>query len=121
MAPSPRAKPSVQTAPVRPPQARLFSSWPLLCMRARAGVAGGAGGWAPGVRVRTAHNLSLLTEAVARHKADFSRLDWDLGGDAFAARLGLTRDKPAVDAPELALPDRPSIAVLPFTNMSDGP
>ena len=43
--------------------------------------------WASGVQVPTDHNLSLLTEAVARHQPGFARRDWDLDADAFAARL----------------------------------
>ena len=83
--------------------------------------------WASGVSMPTDHNLSLLTEAVARRKADFSRHDWDLGADAFAARLGIAplpvaqAAPPASKEPALALPDKPSIAVLPFQNMSGDP
>ncbi|MCX7366000.1 MAG: helix-turn-helix domain-containing protein [Alphaproteobacteria bacterium] len=75
--------------------------------------------WASGVSVPTDHNLSLLTEAVSRHKADFGRRDWDLEGDEFAVRLGIAT--PASKEPALALPDKPSIAVLPFHNMSGDP
>jgi len=67
--------------------------------------------WASGVQVPTDHNLSLLTEAVARHQPGFARRDWDLDADAFAARLV------ALETTETN-PDRPSIAVLPFVNMS---
>ena len=45
--------------------------------------------WASGTTVPTDHNLSLLTQAVARHKPDFGRIDWDLDLEAFAARLGI--------------------------------
>lgn len=45
--------------------------------------------WASGATVPTDHNLSLLTQAVMRHKADFGRADWDFDVEAFAARLGL--------------------------------
>lgn len=75
--------------------------------------------WASGTQVPTDHNLSLLTEAIARYKPEFTRLDWELGDEAFAARLGIApaaAEMPAL-APDLALPDRPSIAVLPFTNI----
>jgi pimeloyl-ACP methyl ester carboxylesterase/transcriptional regulator with XRE-family HTH domain len=53
--------------------------------------------WASGATVPTDHNLSLLTQAVMRHKADFGRADWDLDVEAFAARLGLVA--PAAAAP----------------------
>ena len=85
--------------------------------------------WASGVQVPTDHNLSLLTEAIARHTVGFGRPDWDLSPASLAERLGL--DPPAAVVPEavapawkepgLALPDRPSIAVLPFQNMSGDP
>jgi hypothetical protein len=65
--------------------------------------------WASGVQVPSDHNLSLLTEAVARHQPSFARRDWDLDADAFAAKL--------VEA-TVTTSDRPSIAVLPFENMS---
>ena len=84
--------------------------------------------WAPGVQAPTDHNLSLLTEAVARHKADFRRADWDLGFADFAARLGVEPPAPAAEVPAAAAgaakeprrtaPNKPSIAVLPFQNMS---
>lgn len=93
--------------------------------------------WASGVTVPTDHNLSRLTEAVIRHKADFGRLDWDLEDDAFAVRLGITTPVAgiginaspnvprvatlATKEPRLTLPDKPSIAVLPFQNMSGDP
>ena len=73
--------------------------------------------WASGVQAPTDHNLTLLTEAVGRHRPGFARADWELSSRAFAARLGLG-DGPSEGEPELALPGRPSIAVLPFTNMS---
>jgi len=71
--------------------------------------------WASGVQMPTDNNLSLLTEAVGRHRPGFARADWELASRAFAVRLGL--EASAEDAP-LALPDKPSIAVLPFQNMS---
>ena len=84
--------------------------------------------WASGVQAPTDHNLSLLTEAVVRHKADFRRADWDLPFAGFAARLGVEPPAPAADAPDAAArtvkepklthADKPSIAVLPFQNMS---
>ena len=73
--------------------------------------------WASGVQAPTDHNLTRLTEVVARHQPGFARIDWDLAGPAFAARLGLG-DGPSDGEPRLALPEHPSIAVLPFTNMS---
>jgi TolB-like protein len=73
--------------------------------------------WASGVQAPTDHNLALLTEAVGRHRPGFARADWELPSKAFAARLGLDRVSPAGDrAP--ALPECPSIAVLPFANLS---
>ena len=43
--------------------------------------------WASGVQVPSDHNLSLLTEAVARHRPGFERRDWDLDAEGFANRL----------------------------------
>jgi len=76
--------------------------------------------WASGVQMPTDHNLTLLTEAVGRHRPGFARADWELASQAFAARLGLGGGRSDRE-PGLALPDRPSIAVLPFTNMSGDP
>src|SRR6188508_350784 len=76
--------------------------------------------WASGVQAPTDHNLTLLTEAVGRHRPGFARADWELTPRALAARLGLD-DDPSEGEPRLALPGRPSIAVLPFTNMSGDP
>lgn len=79
--------------------------------------------WATGVQAPTDHNLSLLTEAVARYQPDFTRFDWELDSAAFAARLGIGGG-PATASAEtaaLALPDRPSIAVLPFSNLGGDP
>ena len=70
--------------------------------------------WASGVQVPSDHNLSLLTEAVARHRPGFERRDWDLDAEGFANRLD------ALDADASSL-ERPSIAVLPFENMSGDP
>ena len=79
--------------------------------------------WASGVQTPTDHNLSLLTETVARHRPGFNRFDWDLDSAAFAARLGIAGDPPipSVETSVLSLPDRPSIAVLPFSNLSGDP
>jgi len=78
--------------------------------------------WASGVQTPTDHNLSLLTEAVARHRPGFSRFDWDLDSTAFAARLGIAGPTIAsAETPVLALPDRPSVAVLPFSNLGGDP
>ena len=84
--------------------------------------------WASGVQAPTDHNLSLLTEAVARHKADFRRADWDLPLADIAVRLGVAPPAPAAEVPAAAAgaakeprrtaPNKPSIAVLPFQNMS---
>ena len=70
--------------------------------------------WASGVQVPSDHNLSLLTEAVARHRPGFERRDWDLDAEGFANRLN------ALDAGASSL-EGPSIAVLPFENMSGDP
>jgi len=76
--------------------------------------------WASGVQAPTDHNLARLTEVVGRHRPGFARADWELASEAFAIRLGFDHGPPAA-APALALPERPSIAVLPFTNMSGDP
>ena len=76
--------------------------------------------WASGVQAPTDHNLSLLTEVVARYRPGFARADWELASQTFAIRLGLDDGAPATE-PVLALPERPSIAVLAFANMSDDP
>jgi adenylate cyclase len=73
--------------------------------------------WASGVQAPTDHNLSLLTEAVARHIKGFTRVDWDLDSVAFTLRIGV--EASAAPAP-LPLPDKPSIAVLPFANLAGG-
>jgi adenylate cyclase len=70
--------------------------------------------WASGVQVPSDHNLSLLTEAVSRHRPGFERRDWDLDAEGFAHRLdtlhaGASRR------------EGPSIAVMPFENMSGDP
>jgi adenylate cyclase len=70
--------------------------------------------WASGLQVPSDHNLSLLTEAVARHRPGFVRRDWDLDAEKFANRLD------ALSARASGL-DGPSIAVLPFENMSGDP
>lgn len=76
--------------------------------------------WASGVQAPTDHNLALLTEVVGRHRPGFARADWELVSRTFAERLGLRDGSPGAES-ALALPERPSIAVLPFTNMSDDP
>jgi adenylate cyclase len=73
--------------------------------------------WASGVQVPSDHNLSLLTEAVARLRPGFERRDWDLDAEGFANKLDFLE----AGASSLALPDKPSIAVLPFQNMSGDP
>jgi adenylate cyclase len=78
--------------------------------------------WASGVQTPTDYNLALLTEAVGRHRPGFARTDWELACQDFAGRLGLgLGDGASEGGPGPALPDRPSIAVLPFTNMSGDP
>lgn len=76
--------------------------------------------WASGVQAPNDHNLTLLTEAVGRHRPGFARADWELPSRDFAARLGLD-DEASKGALRLTLPGGPSIAVLPFTNMSGDP
>ena len=81
--------------------------------------------WASGVQAPTDHNLALLTQVVARYRPGFGRFDWDLDVDAFAARLDHDRDVLGGaffgEPPALTLPSKPSIAVLPFRNMSGDP
>ncbi|MFO1162385.1 MAG: helix-turn-helix domain-containing protein [Reyranellaceae bacterium] len=76
--------------------------------------------WASGVQTPTDHNLTLLTEAVGRHRPGFARTDWELDCRDFADRVGLGDDA-SEGEPGPGLPDRPSIAVLPFTNLSGDP
>ncbi|MCC8430305.1 alpha/beta fold hydrolase [Reyranella aquatilis] len=77
--------------------------------------------WASGATVPTDHNLSLLTQAVMRHKADFGRADWDLDVEAFAARLGVAAHAPAASE---ALPSGPAAPAreqrIAFCRASDG-
>ena len=70
--------------------------------------------WASGMQVPSDHNLSLLTEAIARRRPGFRLRDWDLDAKQFANRL---------DALDVGTSGRegPSIAVLPFENMSGDP
>ena len=78
--------------------------------------------WASGVQAPTDHNLALLTEAVGRHRQGFARADWELASPDFADRLGLgLGDGASEGEPVPVLPGRPSIAVLPFTNLSGDP
>ena len=70
--------------------------------------------WASGMQVPSDHNLSLLTEAVARHRPGFALRDWDLDAEKFTGRLD------ALNARTSGL-DGPSVAVLPFENMSGDP
>ncbi len=70
--------------------------------------------WASGMQAPSDYNLSLLTAAVARHRPGFERRDWDLDTDGFAIRLD------ALNAGASSR-ERPSIAVLPFENMSGDP
>lgn len=81
--------------------------------------------WASGVQAPTDHNLSLLTQVIATHRPGFDRFDWDLDLKIFKARLSHSLEIPvlaSVGEPlALALPANPSIAVLPFRNMSGDP
>ncbi|WP_289295524.1 helix-turn-helix domain-containing protein [uncultured Reyranella sp.] len=63
--------------------------------------------WVSGATVPSDHNLSLLTEAIARSRPDLGRADWDLDTVAFGARF----------AGEGVPFDRPAVAVLPFANL----
>lgn len=74
--------------------------------------------WGSGVQLPSDHNLSLLTEAVARQRPGFERRDWDLAPAELATRFD---DLDARDAVRRSLPDRLSIAVLPFQNLSGDP
>ena len=74
--------------------------------------------WGSGAQLPSDHNLSLLTEAVARQRPGFERRDWDLDPSALATRFD---DLDARDALRLSLPDRLSVAVLPFHNLSGDP
>lgn len=74
--------------------------------------------WGSGAQLPSDHNLSLLTEAVAHQRPGFMRRDWDLDPAALATKFD---DLDARDALRLSFPDRLSIAVLPFQNMSSDP
>jgi adenylate cyclase len=74
--------------------------------------------WASGVQLPSDHNLSVLTEAVARQRPGFERRDWDLAASALAMKFD---DLDARAALRLSLPDSLSIAVLPFRNLSGDP
>jgi pimeloyl-ACP methyl ester carboxylesterase/transcriptional regulator with XRE-family HTH domain len=73
--------------------------------------------WVSGATLPTDNNMSLLTEAVARHRSDFGRLDWELDAIAFAARLGVTRPKARVSDDAARLGRQQTVA---FTQASDG-
>ena len=66
----------------------------------------------------TDQNLTLLTEVVGERRPGFGRSDWELSARAFATRLG---PRGLSGECAVALPDKPSIAVLPFQNMSGDP
>jgi transcriptional regulator with XRE-family HTH domain len=78
--------------------------------------------WASGVQAPTDHNLTLLTEAVARHRPGFARIDWDLDPRTFAVRVS-GADDPAGGTPGPALRRQAaseklhSILVLPFASI----
>jgi adenylate cyclase len=74
--------------------------------------------WGSGTQLPSDHNLALLTEAVARHRPGFERRDWDLDPSALATKFD---DLDARAALRLSLPDRLSIAVLPFQTQSGDP
>ncbi|QQS11526.1 MAG: tetratricopeptide repeat protein [Rhodospirillales bacterium] len=61
-------------------------------------------------------SLKNIDRPVRAFRVDWSATDWPLAATAPVPAAGT----PTTDAP-LALPDRPSIAVLPFTNMSGDP
>lgn len=81
--------------------------------------------WVSGVQAPTDHNLSLLTQVIATHRPGFCRFDWDLDLNIFKARLSHGLEVPVLASAgeplALALPANPSIAVLPFRNMSGDP
>lgn len=70
--------------------------------------------WASGVQIPSDHNLSLLTEVVARQWVGFERRDWGLGEKGFANRLAALHVG-------VSTVEGPSIAVLPFENLSGDP
>lgn len=76
--------------------------------------------WASGVQEPTDYNLTLLTEVIGRQRPGFTRSDWTLTCPMFAERLGFGDSLPESGSPP-TLPTRPSVAVLPFTNMSGDP
>jgi adenylate cyclase len=93
--------------------------------------------WLNGVNRPTEHNLTRLTEIVRKRHQEFTLRLWRGPLSDFAVALGQARQEvwsnavevrgdqaPMPAAPEravLALPSKPSIAVLPFTNMSNDP
>jgi hypothetical protein len=51
--------------------------------------------WCSGSVTPSAHNLARLTQLVAGRHPGFSLLDWDIGVDALAAKLGVTVPPPS--------------------------
>lgn len=76
------------------------------------------GRWVSGAVVPREHNLTRWTEIVRRAQPAFSLGDWRLDADAFATRLRGAAETPAV-APVSALASRPTLAVLPFADLSE--
>lgn len=70
--------------------------------------------WLSGVQLPSDHNLTLLTDAVARHRPGFARRDWELEPAAFAVLL-------AGGGAAAQASERPSIAVMPFRNLGGDP
>jgi adenylate cyclase len=74
--------------------------------------------WASGVQVPSDHNLTLLTQAIARHRPGFERRDWDLHVEQFTIRVeALNAGQDGGSSGR----GGPSVAVLPFENMSGDP
>src|SRR5215831_3336471 len=93
------------------------------------------GRWLSGVNEPTGHNLTLLTEIVRKRTPGFTLGRWrgslaDVAEAVGAAPPAAPAGSAAAAMPMvaagsgaavLALPDKPSIAVLPFLNMSSDP
>ena len=74
--------------------------------------------WASGVQAPTDQNLGRLTELVGQHMSGFVRAT---GNATCRTSLSASAWTATCRKPGLALPDRPSIAVLPFLNIGGDP